>query len=169
MERKETRNGRSQTPNHTKRNVQNEHQTKRAKLLTNRTNQHNRVRATTIATDLDAIKMQRLRQVQFKCNIATAATNYDAFGFQLFLLKDDNYTLFRYEDWPAWVTFTTAFFVLITLDNVVLYRNPHVLTVTRAIVYSLFWILVACCFAGYVYWYCGQHQACCGYSSTCRS
>jgi len=46
------------------------------------------------------------------------------------LAKDNHYTLFRYEDWPAWVTFTCVFFVLITLDNVVLNRNPQALTVT---------------------------------------
>jgi len=81
------------------------------------------------------------------------------FGIQTLLMKDHNYTLFRYEDWPAWVTFTTVFLVLITLDNVVLNRNPTVLSVSRAIVYTLFWVLMACCFAGWVYWYYGQSQA----------
>jgi tellurite resistance protein TerC len=75
------------------------------------------------------------------------------------LAKDNHYTLFRYEDWPAWVTFTAVFFILITLDNVILNRNPQVLTVTRAVVYTLFWILMACAFCGWVYLYYGENQA----------
>jgi len=75
------------------------------------------------------------------------------------LAKDNHYTLFRYEDWPAWVTFTCVFCILITLDNVVLNRNPQALTVTRAILYTLFWIMTACCFCGWVYWYYGESQA----------
>jgi len=75
------------------------------------------------------------------------------------LAKDNHYTLFRYEDWPAWVTFTCVFCILITLDNVVLNRNPQALTVTRAIMYTLFWIMTACCFCGWVYWYYGESQA----------
>jgi tellurite resistance protein TerC len=67
--------------------------------------------------------------------------------------KDNNYTLFRYEDWPAWVIFTSVFLVLITFDNVILHRNPQALTVTRAIFYTLFWICMACCFCGWVAWW----------------
>jgi len=81
------------------------------------------------------------------------------FSVETALAKDNHYTLFRWEDWPAWVTFTTVFFVLITLDNVVLNRNPQVLTVTRAVIYTLFWILMACCFCGWVFWYYGESQA----------
>lgn len=75
------------------------------------------------------------------------------------MAKDNHYTLFRYEDWPAWVTFTAVFFLLITLDNVVLNRNPKALTMARAALYTLFWVLMACCFAGWVYWYYGERQA----------
>lgn len=81
------------------------------------------------------------------------------FTVEAALAKDNHYTLFRWEDWPAWVTFTVVFMVLITLDNVILNRNPQVLTVTRAIVYTLFWILMACCFCGWVFWYYGESQA----------
>jgi len=80
-------------------------------------------------------------------------------AFTIALAKDNHYTLFRYEDWPAWVTFTVVFFVLITLDNVVLNRNPKALTMARAAIYTLFWVLMACCFAGWVYWYYGERQA----------
>lgn len=81
------------------------------------------------------------------------------FTVEAALAKDNHYTLFRWEDWPAWVTFTAVFFVLITLDNVVLNRNPQVLTVTRAVLYTVFWILMACAFCGWVFWYYGENQA----------
>jgi len=68
--------------------------------------------------------------------------------------KDNNYVLFRKEDWLAWVTFSAVFFVLIIFDNVILNRNPKALTVTRAVVYTLFWILCAGGFCVWVaYWY----------------
>jgi len=67
--------------------------------------------------------------------------------------KDNGYTLFRYEDWPAWVIFTSVFLVLIIFDNVILHRNPSALTVQRAVMYTLFWILCAFGFAGWVAWY----------------
>merc|ERR1740115_302342 len=71
----------------------------------------------------------------------------------LMLQKDDNYTLFRAEDWKAWVTFTVVFTFLIIFDNVVMSRNPQMLTIGRAIVYTMFWVLMACCFGGWVYMY----------------
>jgi tellurite resistance protein TerC len=69
------------------------------------------------------------------------------------LSKDDSYTLFRYEDWPAWVIFTSVFLVLIVFDNVVLNRSPATLTVTRAVCYTLFWVLCAGLFCGWVAWW----------------
>merc|ERR1719272_1307219 len=80
-------------------------------------------------------------------------------GVEIMLSKDNHYTLFRYEDWPAWVTFTTVFAFLITLDNMVLNRHPQALTISRAIMYTIFWILMACCFCAWVYWYYGSNQA----------
>lgn len=71
----------------------------------------------------------------------------------LALEKDNQYTLFRYEDWPAWVIFTTVFLALIIFDNVILHRNPEALTVGRAIAYTLFWMLAACGFCGWVAWW----------------
>jgi len=73
--------------------------------------------------------------------------------------QDSHYTLFRYEDWPAWATFTAAFVVLILFDNFVLHRNPKNMTIVRAVCYTLFWILCACSFCGWVYWYYGANQA----------
>merc|ERR1719337_386992 len=74
-------------------------------------------------------------------------------GFAAALTKDNHYTLFRYEDWPAWVIFTSVFMVLIVFDNVILNRNPAALTVTRAVLYTLFWVMMACGFCVWVAWY----------------
>jgi len=73
--------------------------------------------------------------------------------------KDNHYTLFRYEDWPAWVTFTSVFVCLLVFDNAVLNRSPQKLTVARAICYTVFWVFCACIFCGWVYWYYGANQA----------
>merc|ERR1719390_65518 len=43
--------------------------------------------------------------------------------------------------------------VLIVFDNVILHRNPHALTVTSAVAYTIFWILMACAFCGWVAWW----------------
>jgi len=75
------------------------------------------------------------------------------------LTKDNHYTLFRYEDLSAWVTFSTVFLVLIIFDNVILHRNPAVLTVTRAIVYTLFWMLAAVGFCLWVAWWKSENDA----------
>jgi tellurite resistance protein TerC len=75
------------------------------------------------------------------------------YTYEAAISKDNGYTLFRYEDWPAWVTFTCVFLVLIIFDNVILHRNPHALTVTRAIFYTLFWMVAACGFCVWVAWY----------------
>jgi len=69
------------------------------------------------------------------------------------LEKDNGYTLFRWEDWPAWVIFSSVFLVLIIFDNVILHRNPQALNIQRAILYTLFWMVAACGFCGWVCWY----------------
>merc|ERR1719183_3210041 len=38
-------------------------------------------------------------------------------------------------------------------------RNPHALTIGRAFVYTMFWVAMACCFCGWVYWYYDQTRA----------
>jgi len=81
------------------------------------------------------------------------------FTYENAFTKDNDYKLFRYEDWPAWTAFTIVFAVLITFDNVVLHRNPRALTIGRAVVYTLFWILCACAFCGGVYRYYGPNKA----------
>mmetsp|Transcript_67217 Transcript_67217/g.129909 ORF Transcript_67217/g.129909 Transcript_67217/m.129909 type:complete len:452 (+) Transcript_67217:112-1467(+) len=76
-----------------------------------------------------------------------------------FFAKDNHYTLFRKEDWQAWVVFSAVFIVLITFDNCVLHRNPKSMTMVKAVVYTLFWILCACAFCGWVYHHYGSDQA----------
>jgi tellurite resistance protein TerC len=73
--------------------------------------------------------------------------------------KDNGVTLFRAEDWKAWVTFTIVFTFLIIFDNVIMNRNPQALTIGRACIYALFWILMAGCFCGWVYWYYDEAHA----------
>jgi len=75
------------------------------------------------------------------------------------MTKDNHYTLFRYEDWPAWVTFTSVFIVLLIFDQFVLNRTNQALTMGRAIAYTLFWIFCAFCFCGWVWHYYGESQA----------
>jgi len=75
------------------------------------------------------------------------------YTLQAALEKDNGYTLFRWEDWPAWVIFTSVFLTLIIFDNVILHRNPSALTLTRAAFYTMFWIAMAGCFAGWVAWW----------------
>jgi tellurite resistance protein TerC len=65
------------------------------------------------------------------------------------MTKDNNVTLFRYEDMHAWITFTCVFAVLITFDNVILNRNPAALTMKRAVLYTLFWMVMA---VGFCVW-----------------
>lgn len=73
--------------------------------------------------------------------------------------KDPHYTLFRSEDWAAWLIFSCVFACLILVDNAVLNRTAKTLTVKRACVYTLFWILCACAFALWVRWWYGPSQA----------
>jgi len=89
------------------------------------------------------------------------ASFQDGFQYTLGLAftKDNGYTLFRYEDWPAWVIFSSVFLVLIIFDNVVLHRNPKALTVGSAIAYTLFWMVAACGFCGWVCWWYSEHSA----------
>jgi len=70
-----------------------------------------------------------------------------------------DYTLFRAEDTSAWVTFTLVFFGLITFDMFVLNRNPTALSMTKAVIFTMFWIGCAGMFCVWVYWYYGRDQA----------
>eukprot|EP00927_Polykrikos_kofoidii_P018415 TRINITY_DN1852_c0_g1_i2.p1 TRINITY_DN1852_c0_g1~~TRINITY_DN1852_c0_g1_i2.p1 ORF type:complete len:443 (+),score=69.57 TRINITY_DN1852_c0_g1_i2:67-1329(+) len=82
-----------------------------------------------------------------------------ALGLRAVLAKDNNYTLFRWEDRWAWATFSSVFACLIAADAVVLNRNPRRLTLRNAVLYSLFWIACAFGFCGWVWHSYGQVQA----------
>jgi len=72
---------------------------------------------------------------------------------------DGVYTLFRGQDTSAWVTFTIVFAVMILFDNCVLHRGNKALSVGVATMYTLFWVMMAGCFCGYIYWRFGHNQA----------
>lgn len=73
--------------------------------------------------------------------------------------KDDQYHLFRKEDATAWITFSIVFAALIFFDNFVLHRSNKALSALVATLYTLFWICMACCFCGYIYWSRGSGSA----------
>jgi len=75
------------------------------------------------------------------------------------LSKDNHYTLFRYEDWPVWMLFSSIFALLIIFDNVVLNRNPGAMTIAGAVLYTLFWVCCAVAFCGWVAWWKGEQAA----------
>jgi len=79
--------------------------------------------------------------------------------WNLALAKDNHYTLFRSEDLPAWIIFSAVFLTLIAFDNLILHRNPKVLTVSRAVIYTLFWMMTACGFCGWVHCWYGENAA----------
>jgi len=72
------------------------------------------------------------------------------FTWEAAFAKDNNVTLFRYEDMHAWILFTCVFAVLITFDNVILNRNPSAITMKRAVMYTLFWMFTAVAFCSWV-------------------
>jgi len=72
---------------------------------------------------------------------------------------DGVYTLFRGQDASAWVTFTIVFAVLIIFDNFILHRGNKALSVGVATMYTLFWVMMAGVFCGYIYWRFGHNQA----------
>jgi len=73
--------------------------------------------------------------------------------------KDQRYTLFKWEDWPAWVIFTCAFIVLVLFDNYVIFRSPRSLTVLRAVLYTMFWVACACGFCTWIYFWMSPEKA----------
>lgn len=73
--------------------------------------------------------------------------------------RDDHYRLFRAEDATAWITFSLVFLVLIIFDNVILHRNNKALSMLAASLYTLFWVVCAFGFCGYIYWRNGHDSA----------
>lgn len=81
------------------------------------------------------------------------------FTLSLALQKDNHYTLFRMEDFWAWVTFTAVFFGLILVDNAVMNRKMQAFSLSRAMIYSLFWVACAFSFCGGIYYWYGANKA----------
>lgn len=73
--------------------------------------------------------------------------------------KDVHYTLFRVEDTKYWIVFSIVFAVLIFFDNFILHRDNKALTPFKATVYTVFWIVMACCFCGWVAYVKGSSNA----------
>lgn len=80
-------------------------------------------------------------------------------GFELAFSKDHKYTLLREEDFGAWIIFGTVFALLMMFDHFVLNRSAEQLTIVRALHYTLFWILTAFAFCGWVWYQYGQANA----------
>eukprot|EP00933_Yihiella_yeosuensis_P079415 TRINITY_DN919_c0_g1_i2.p1 TRINITY_DN919_c0_g1~~TRINITY_DN919_c0_g1_i2.p1 ORF type:complete len:491 (-),score=115.15 TRINITY_DN919_c0_g1_i2:263-1630(-) len=80
-------------------------------------------------------------------------------GMQGMLQADPSYTLFQYKDIGAWAIFSGVFVSLIIFDNCVLNRSTEALTLGKALKYTLFWIMTACSFCVWVYFYFGKEQA----------
>jgi tellurite resistance protein TerC len=70
-----------------------------------------------------------------------------------------DYHLFQSKDASAWLTFSIVFAVLIFFDNFVLHRNNKALSLLAASMYTLFWVLCAAGFCGWVYYTRGQSSA----------
>jgi len=73
--------------------------------------------------------------------------------------KDNHYTLFRTEDTKYWIFFSIVFAVLIFFDNFVLHRGNKALTPFKAAAYTIFWIIMACFFCGWVAYVKGTSNA----------
>jgi len=70
-----------------------------------------------------------------------------------------DYNLIQGKDASAWLTFSIVFAVLILFDNFVLNRSNKALSLFRASMYTLFWITMAGCFCGWVYYSRGHNPA----------
>lgn len=73
--------------------------------------------------------------------------------------KDNHYTLFRAEDAKYWIFFSITFAVLIFFDNFVLHRSNKALTPFTATAYTVFWIIMACVFCGWIAYVKGMNNA----------
>merc|ERR1719265_2695144 len=73
--------------------------------------------------------------------------------------RREHYVLFHEKDTYAWLIFLAVFFVLIGFDNLVLHRNPKVLSFGRACSYTVFWLFCGVCWNCYVYYHRGWNDA----------
>jgi tellurite resistance protein TerC len=67
--------------------------------------------------------------------------------------------MFRKEDATAWITFTIVFTILIFFDNFVLNKSHEKISMGKAAIFTIFWILCAGGFATYIYYRNGHNAA----------
>mmetsp|Transcript_38280 Transcript_38280/g.89946 ORF Transcript_38280/g.89946 Transcript_38280/m.89946 type:complete len:433 (-) Transcript_38280:78-1376(-) len=68
--------------------------------------------------------------------------------------------LFRHEDLVDWVVFSITFLVLVVFDNLVLFgKYGGNMSFSKALAYSVFWLLCAGGFNGYIFWSRGAEAA----------
>lgn len=73
--------------------------------------------------------------------------------------KDHEVSLYKVEDFNAWMTFGAVFVALVAFDSFVLNRHAEELTIGRAIRYTLFWIGIAFGFCGWIWYSYGRSSA----------
>lgn len=74
--------------------------------------------------------------------------------------KVEEVTLFRYEDLFDWTVFGVTFVALVCVDNLLLFgKYGGNMSFQKALCYSVFWLLCAGNFNGYVYWSRGREAA----------
>lgn len=92
-------------------------------------------------------------------NFMTSLENGVRFVGQATYEGDGDYHLFRAKDTTAWITFSIIFAVLIVFDNFVIHRSNKAMSLGQASLYTLFWVLCAACFCGYIFYLRGYAQA----------
>jgi len=75
------------------------------------------------------------------------------------LKKKDDYVLFHRGDLYMWIAFAIIFVLLILFDNLVLHRDHHALTLSRALLYTVFWMFCGFCWGVAVYFHRGMNAA----------
>eukprot|EP00931_Biecheleriopsis_adriatica_P005588 TRINITY_DN107081_c0_g1_i1.p1 TRINITY_DN107081_c0_g1~~TRINITY_DN107081_c0_g1_i1.p1 ORF type:complete len:452 (-),score=104.32 TRINITY_DN107081_c0_g1_i1:146-1501(-) len=80
--------------------------------------------------------------------------------WKLAFSKDHKYALFEAEDYHAWMTFASVFTCLMVLDHFVLNKEKdRSLDIFSAVRYTLFWILTAFAFCGWIWVSYGRREA----------
>lgn len=69
------------------------------------------------------------------------------------------YVLFQERDLYMWIIFAVVFVVLILFDNLVLHRSHEVISLCRALVYTVFWMFCGFCWGVAVYFHRGTDAA----------
>jgi len=75
------------------------------------------------------------------------------------MLKKEEYKLFQEKDMWMWITFAIIFVVLILFDNLVLHRSHEALSLTRALIYTAFWMFCGFLWGVAIYFHRGTNDA----------